>query len=223
MNDVERSFDAVLFDFGGVFIDSPFAVAGAAAAELGLESDALMGIVFGPYDRDTDHPWHQLERGELSFDDARAAIRRLSLEQGEIDLDPIAVLGQLASDGGGVREFMVELVRDVRSSGLRTGVVTNNIAEFGNYWREMIPLDELFDDVVDSSAVGLRKPDPAIYRLACERLSVEPSRTVFVDDYDGNIVGAEAVGMSGISCGWSRETSAAAAVSLRALLGLSSR
>ena len=118
---------------------------------------------------------------------------------------------------------MVELVRDARSSGLRTGVVTNNIAEFGEYWRAMIPLDELFDDVVDSSSVGLRKPDAAIYRLACERLSVEPERTVFVDDYDGNIVGAEAIGMSGISCGWYRETTADAAASLRAMLGLSSR
>ena len=213
-------FDAVLFDFGGVFIDSPFAVAEAAAAKLGLHPDELMAVVFGPYDSDTDHPWHRLERGELSFDAARDEIRRLSLGAGTVELDPMAVLAELGSGGRGVREFMVDVVRDVRSTGVRTGVVTNNIAEFAEYWRPMIPLDELFDDVVDSSQVGLRKPDPAIYLLACERLSVDPARTVFVDDFDGNVVGAEAVGMVGVACGWTRESSAEAALVLRGLLGL---
>ena len=212
-------FDAALFDFGGVFTDSPFAAAEAGAARLGVPLDVLTDVVFGSYSSDDDHPWHRLERGELSLADARAAIVDLSREAGLVDIDPLDVLASLSS-GAGVREFMVDLVRDFRAAGVKTGVVTNNIREFGDYWRPMIPLDELFDDVVDSSEVGMRKPNPAIFELACERLGVQPARTLFVDDYEGNIVGAKAAGLFGVCCGYSVESTKAAALHIRVEAGL---
>ncbi len=83
----------------------------------------------------------------------------------------------------------------------------------------MIPVDELFDDIVDSSAVGVRKPGSAIYELACERLSVQPGEAVFIDDYQGNVDGAAAVGMRAVCCGYTVESTAAALDELLALVG----
>ena len=101
-------------------------------------------------------------------------IRDRSTAAGYAPVEPLDVLAAMAS-GSGVRDFMVDLVREVREAGHRTGIVTNNVAEFREFWRPMLPLDELFDDVVDSSEVGVRKPNSEIYRLACERLGVEPA------------------------------------------------
>lgn len=212
---------AVLFDFGGVFIDSPFAAAEQGAAALGIPFDELADIVFGPYDRDTDHPWHRLERGELDLAEARRQIRRLGRDAGHDDIDPLSVLASLATSPQ-VREFMVELVREVRSTGRRTGIVTNNVAEFGTYWRSMLPLEELFDDVVDSSEVGLRKPAAEIFHLACERLGVAPGRTAFIDDFEGNVAGARAAGLHAICCGYSVASTRAASEELRTLLSVGS-
>ncbi len=90
---------------------------------------------------------------------------------------------------------MVGIVEGARESGLLTGLISNSWST-DHYDREL--LDDLFDDVVISADVGLHKPDPAIYRLSCERLEVEPAEAVFVDDLRENIAGAEAVGMVGV-------------------------
>jgi epoxide hydrolase-like predicted phosphatase len=207
-----------LFDFGGVFIDSPFEVTEKAAARMGLSAEQLTSIVFGSYDRDDDHPWHRLERGEIPFDAARAEIGVLAEEAGLGQVDPLEVLAELGAASRTPREFMVDLVREARGLGIRTSIVTNNIAEFGNYWRALLPLDELFDDVVDSSEVGMRKPNPAIFHLACERIDVAPERALFVDDHPGNVAGAEAAGLAALCCGFTREESATCAVEVRRLL-----
>lgn len=210
--------DAVFFDFGGVFINSPFAAVGAAAARLGVEEDVLIEVVFGPYDADTDHPWHRLERGEISFELARAGIGDLSEARGMARLDPISALADLAG-GYEVREFMVEAVRELRGRGIKTAVITNNIAEFGSTWRAMIPVDDLFDDVVDSSAVGVRKPGAAIYELACSRLGIAPAAAAFIDDFQGNVDGARAAGMQAVCCGYTVESTEAALAELMQIVG----
>ncbi len=217
MSGPERRFDAVLFDFGGVFIDSPFALVAQAAAQLEVSPELLTTVVFGSYDDDTDHPWHRLERGEIPLDVCRGEILAEAERHGLGEVDPLDVLAQLAGGGGIVREFVVESVATIRDRGFRTGIVTNNVAEFGSYWRSLLPLDELFDDVVDSSEVGVRKPDPEIYRLACARLGVAPERSLFVDDHPGNVAGAEAAGLHGVCCGYTPETTATAIAQLLAL------
>ncbi len=191
-----RSYDAVLFDFGGVFTPSPFEAVGAMAAELGASPDQLVEVVFGSYSADTDHPWHRLERGELSVETAREEILEIGAQSGfEADLYRLFV--GLASVGG-VRPEMVECARSLRQEGLRTGLLTNNVAEFREHWRATLPVAELFHDIVDSSEVGVRKPDPRIYELACERLSVAPARAVFLDDHPGNVDAARRVGLEAI-------------------------
>jgi epoxide hydrolase-like predicted phosphatase len=193
---------AVIFDFGGVFIDSPFAAMAALALDRGLQPEALALAVFGEYDRDTDHPWHRLERGELTLAGARDEIMSGDPLLDGTPLDPFELFGAL--DIGGVRTEMVQFCTSVRERGLATGLLTNNAREFEGFWKPLIPLDELFDDVVDSSEVGMRKPAPQIYQLALERLGVNASQAVFVDDSPGNVAGAEAVGITSVLIGHDR-------------------
>jgi len=189
---------AVLFDFGGVYTASPFSVFAQAAVELGAEAEHVLGLVFGPYDRDTDHPWHRLERGEMTLLDARNAIIALASEAG-LALDPLAILARMATSGGGARGAVVAATRRVRERGLRTALVTNNAREFRAGWRALLPLAELFDAVIDSSEVGIRKPDPAIFALALRELGgIAPEHAVFLDDFHGNVAAARRLGMHGV-------------------------
>jgi putative hydrolase of the HAD superfamily len=195
--DTSVTIEAVVFDLGGVYTDSPFEALRAAGEAKGASFEDALAVVFGSYDDDTDHPWHRAERGELDLEATRAEIRALGVERG-IEIDLFDMLAYMSSDGG-LREVVVERTRSLRVSGLRTGLLTNNIAEFRAYWRPMLPLDELFDVVVDSSEVGMRKPDPRIFELVLEQLGgIDPTRAVFLDDYAGNVEAARRLGMHGI-------------------------
>ena len=160
--------EAALFDFGGVFTTSPFHAAESVGAELGAAPGRLLELVFGSYAEDTDHPWHRLERGEIAFGEARDAIIALGRAAG-LDADPVRVFQKMGTDPG-IRPGFVERARRLREAGLRTALVTNNAREFRDRWRALIPTDDLFELVVDSSEVGVRKPDPAIFRIALEGL-----------------------------------------------------
>ena len=189
--------EAILFDFGGVYTGSPFGAIDALGDELGLGPGVLRDLVFGPYDRDTDHPWHRLERGELSMGEAVEGILAGAAAR-DVTLDIGQVFAKMGSSGG-VRETVVQRTRELRDRGYRTGLVTNNLAEFRDGWRGLIPVDDLFEVIVDSSEVGLRKPNPAIYELTLERLGgLAPERAVFLDDFEGNLVAARNVGMHAI-------------------------
>lgn len=191
--------EAVLFDFGGVFLESPFAAVRSFGERVGLPGDEVLEIVFGRYDADTDHPWHRLERGEIDLSSARQQIVDLSTAAGHpIDLfDAFATLVR-----AGIRDEMVAVAREVRRAGLKSAIVTNNVREFGASWRAMLPIDELFDAVVDSHEIGLRKPDPRIFEHALALLGgVAPDRAVFLDDFEGNVAAAERLGLRGILVG----------------------
>jgi epoxide hydrolase-like predicted phosphatase len=191
------AFDAVLFDFGGVFTASPLHGLRAAAEELGIPPEVAFATVFGGYDEDTDHPWHRLERGEVTIEDAMAAITQMGADAGHA-VDPIAMLTK-GFGGSVIREDVVALAREVRAAGLRTAIVTNNIKEFSDAWRALLPVTELFDVVVDSCEEGIRKPDPRIFEIALERLGgVAPGRAVFLDDAPGNVAAARALGLHAI-------------------------
>jgi epoxide hydrolase-like predicted phosphatase len=196
--------EAVVFDFGGVFTRSPFDALQAACQELDIDPEVGLQVVFGSYHEDTDHPWHRVERGELALLDYQAEVRLVAEEAG-IEIDPFEVLKAMGSggtDGKVIRDDVVDVVRAIRADGRATALLTNNAAELRDLWRPLIPLVELFDVVVDSSEVGMRKPAPAIFLLTLEQLGgVEPTRTVFLDDAEGNIVGARAVGMQAILVG----------------------
>lgn len=196
-----RSIDAVLLDFGGVFTDSPFRAFTNVGQEMGARPGQIEMIMFGPYDEDTDHTWHRLERGEITLSAAREEIMAEGARQGLV-FDPLEIFTRLARSGRGVRTPLVDRVRGLKREGYRTALVTNNVAEFRRAWRSMIPADELFDLVIDSSEVGVRKPDPAIFRLTIERLgNVLPERCVFLDDSESNVKAATDLGIHGVLVG----------------------
>jgi epoxide hydrolase-like predicted phosphatase len=191
-------FEAVLFDFGGVFIDSPFPAFAASSREMGLDPGRLIALTFGPLDEDTDHPWHRVERGELSMIDARQEILALCREAA-LEIDPFVLLAQTMSTQTRGHPLVIDCVRELRRAGLKTGLVTNNALEIRERWRAILPLAELFDDIVDSSEVGVRKPDAAIYELALERLGgLAPEAAIFLDDLRENLEVAERLGMRGV-------------------------
>jgi putative hydrolase of the HAD superfamily len=192
---VPGRFDAVLFDFSGVLTTSAFALMAALGEADGHTREEILDLFLGPYDRDTDHPWHRVERGELAMAEygawlvGEAAARQITLPSRSG-----GVLSEMT-----VQQPVVDRVRSLRYEGYLTALVTNNALELRERWRALVPLDELFDTVVDSCEVGVRKPDPRIYALALERLGgVAPERAVFLDDHPGNVAGAEAAGLVGI-------------------------
>lgn len=177
---------AVLFDFSGVLTTSPWPTITASAG-------GDMTFLTGPYHEDTDHPWHRLERGEITIDEWLAAVNAAAEEAGRtLDLTPMqTLLTDLA-----VHDDVVAHIGGLRADGYRTALVTNNVREAEAGWRAMIPVDDLFDIVVDSSSVGMRKPDPAIFTHTLDLLGgVAPDRAVFLDDVESNLVGARLAGL----------------------------
>ena len=189
--------EAVLWDFGGVFTASPFHAIRTWAPSVGLDGDVVLEVLFGRYDEDGDHPWHRLERGEMALTDTFAAIVADGRSRG-IELDIKALFAAMGHDPFD-RSMVLELALDLRRRGLRMAVVTNNAREFADAWKKLVPVDDLFDEVVDSSAEGVRKPNPRIYEIALERLGVtEPSRAVFLDDFEPNVAAARRLGVHGV-------------------------
>jgi putative hydrolase of the HAD superfamily len=190
--------DAALFDFGGVLVREG-SVNDFARLAPHADPELVLHHAVGPYHEDADHPWHRVERGELDMAEWYALTVAALAEAG------IEVVIPKGDGAGGVlftpNEPVIEAVRAVRAAGGRTAVVTNNVRELSTTWRPVLPLDELFDTVVDSCEVGLRKPNPAIYHLTVERLGVAPDRAVLLDDIESNLVGARAAGLRGIHVG----------------------
>lgn len=213
---MSRAIDLVLFDFGGVFTTSPFFAVEGMARDLNVAIEPFAEAMFGAYHLDTDHPWHQLERGEVTFDQAREAIIALGKESG-LNVDPVDLLMRMAG-GNLVHESMVDTLRAVKAAGYPTAIITNNVREFRDGWRSLIPVDELIDRVFDSSELGMRKPNPEIYRHALREMGgVSPARAVFLDDIEQNVQSARDLGVHGIQVA---EDPAAAIAALRAVLRL---
>ena len=180
---------AVLFDFAGVLTSSPWTAMTAAGG-------GNLELLIGTYEEDTDHPWHQVERGELGIAEWAVAVTELGQAQGiEVDFAPLqSMLGDMA-----VHHSIVERIRTLRTEGYQLALVTNNVREGSAMWRAKVPVDELFDVVVDSSEVGMRKPNPAIFHHTLEQLGGTPAHeAVFLDDSPGNVVGAQRAGLHAI-------------------------
>ena len=196
--------EAVIFDYGGVLSTTPFAGIAEYERKMGYPERSLAQLLFGkgaspqgPTDDSPDHDWHLLETGRLTLDEFHERlVGRSEAALGQpLDLGDYAQF--LRELGVGVHWMMVHRIRELRTEGYRTAILTNNVKEWGRYWKSSIPLD-LFDEIVDSCDVGLRKPDPAIYRLTCERLKVAPEAAVFLDDTRRHVEGARQVGLHAI-------------------------
>lgn len=190
---------AVMFDLGGVYTESPFTAMDSLSAEMGTTPDTIREILFGDYHVDNDHPWHRLERGEITLEVARAEIIALGNEAG-LDVDPVVMLSRIGT-GGGTRDVLIDRTHALRREGYKTALLTNNFVEVRKAWRSMLPVDDMFDVVVDSSEVGMRKPDPAIYHHTLALLEVDAEHAVFLDDFRGNVEAAQRLGIRGVVVG----------------------
>jgi len=192
---------AVLWDFGGVILSSPFDAFNRYEAEAGLPKDFLRGL--NSRNPDTN-AWAKMERSEVSLqgfvdlfeEEARASGYRI---------EGWKILQALSGD---IRPQMVEALRRCKSA-FRVACITNNMkagegpgmARSPEKAKAVAEIMSLFEHVVESSKVGLRKPDPRIYQHACELLSVPPDRCIYLDDLGINLKPARALGMRTIKVG----------------------
>jgi epoxide hydrolase-like predicted phosphatase len=184
---------AVISDFGGV-LTTPVTGSFRAFAERSGITMAMLGEAFESLrDRDGVHPLHELECGRMTqaaflegLEEALSSVSGTSVRLSE--------LGELLDDLL-PNEPMIALMASLRAEGYRMALLTNNVREWEQRWRAMAPIDELFDVVVDSAFVGMRKPEPEIYELCCARLGVAASECLFIDDREDNCEGAAAMGM----------------------------
>jgi len=190
---------AVICDFGGVLttplLDS-FASfherSGVAPEDLGRAMAAVAA-------RDGAHPLFELEVGRMTEADFLAKVQaEVERERGEE-----VAMGRFTEvyfEALRPNEAMVELMRELRDEGYRMALLTNNVREWESRWRALLPIDEIFELVIDSSHVGMRKPDPEIYELTLERLGdgITAAECLFIDDIPGNVDAARELGMSAV-------------------------
>jgi putative hydrolase of the HAD superfamily len=208
-------FAAVVFDLGGVVMPSPIDVFRAHEARNGLPDRFISEVVLAGGD---DGAFSRLERGELTMDEftdefaAECARAGATVEVAELFAEVHA--------GSEPQPEMLTAIAALRRIGMKTGALTNN-------WRADTdgapapsvaagPLGGVFDVVVESSVEGLRKPDPLIYELVCDRLGVTPPETVFLDDLGTNLKPARALGMTTIKV----TDTKSALIELEAVLGI---
>ena len=169
-----------------------------AFARAGGDADpaVVLELFVGDYGSDSNHPWHQLERGEITMAEFGLGLVQRAADAG-VELDFTALRSYHADMAAHPR--MVETIAALKADGYKTALVTNNIKEAGDDWRALVDLDALFDSVVDSCVVGMRKPDPRIFMHALEQMGgVAPERAVFLDDHPANLDGARRAGLQAI-------------------------
>jgi epoxide hydrolase-like predicted phosphatase len=192
-----RAVDTVIFDLGGVIM------ANGGPRDFTRrypdhDPKVVAEIVMGPHHLDTDHQWHRVERGEITLAECRAITKKMLDDAGIVASVPAGTPANGAAFSFSLSEPMVGLVHELKENGLRIGILTNNVREFREWWWPLMDFSAVFDTVVDSHEVAMRKPNPAIYRLTMDRLGAEPARTAFLDDLQANVDAAGAVGMHGI-------------------------
>jgi putative hydrolase of the HAD superfamily len=197
--------EAVLWDFGGVILSSPFEAFNRYEAEHGLPTDFIRTVnATNPH----DNAWARLERSEITPFEFDGCFADDALALGHL-VRGADVLGLLAGD---VRPEMVQLLDQVKAAGYRVACLTNNVvaadgvsgglgpdddasAHRAHRMAEVASIMERFDIVVESSKVGVRKPERRFYEIACELLDVRPEACVFLDDLGINLKPAAAMGM----------------------------
>jgi putative hydrolase of the HAD superfamily len=189
--------EAVISDFGGVLTTPLLQSFMAFQNETRISTETLGKAMQAVAEADGENPLFELERGEIT---EVAFLERLT-----DGLEPL--LGHRPQMHR-FREIyfaaldpnpqMIELMRELKAAGYRMAMLTNNVREWEPLWRSMLPVDEIFETVVDSGFVGCRKPEPQIYELTLERIGLPAEACLFIDDLPHNCEGARKAGMSAI-------------------------
>jgi epoxide hydrolase-like predicted phosphatase len=188
---------AVISDFGGVLTSSLAASFVGVLDSSGISLEEMGKAMATIAERDGSNPLFELETGRVSE----------ATFMGRLSDELTAQRGSVVElDGFGERYFrqlrpnqrLIDYMRELRERGYKMAICTNNIREWEARWRAMLPVDEIFEVVVDSAFVGSRKPEPRIYQLTLEQLGTTPEATLFVDDVEVNCEGARRLGLPAI-------------------------
>ena len=185
-------FAAVIFDLGGVVLGSPLHAIAAFEREQGIPAGFVNRVVM---ETAPEGAWSRLERGELALEGFFVVFERDCAAAGQV-LCARALMERMAEIAL-PRPAMLEAVQRIRARGLKTAALTNNWQDEGSE-EGTRALRPHFDAFVESSIVGLRKPDPRIYQHACDELGVRPAEAVFLDDIGRNLKTARQLGMATI-------------------------
>jgi len=196
---MDGPFRAVIFDFGGVITSSPFEAFNRLEAERGLPRDFIRTINAADPD---SNAWARMERSEIDL----AAFDRLFAEESAKAGHPLPGSAVLEVIAGDIRPEMVKALDALVAHGLRIGCITNNMrgnrgpgmARSESAANDYAAVFARFEAVIESAEAGLRKPDPRIFALMCERLGLPGEACVFLDDIGVNCKGAASIGMRAI-------------------------
>jgi putative hydrolase of the HAD superfamily len=196
--------EAVVFDWGGVLAGG---IGGDYMADveqrLGVPPGSLLGLMgLHPYETDVDNLWHMREVGRATcLEWARWYSERITAAGGVPLLTPEAMMAtEAARFALPQNAVVIDAVHRLHSVGYKLAICTNNFAEIGDVWREGLPLD-LFDAVVVSCEIGIRKPDAEMFAEVTRRLGVDPGSTLLLDDIAANVDGARSAGWHAILVG----------------------
>jgi putative hydrolase of the HAD superfamily len=188
---------AIVSDFGGVLTTPLLPTFLNLQDEIGVSPADFGKALKAVAEEGGENPLFAMERGEITEVEF--------LEQLGDGLEPL--LGhrphlhrfrELFIGGLDTNPPLIELMRELKAEGFRMAMLTNNVREWEAQWRSMLPVDEIFELVVDSAFVGCRKPEPEIYAITVERLGLAPEACILVDDILHNCEGAREFGMSAV-------------------------
>ena len=189
--------EAVVSDFGGVLTTPLLGSFMAFQNETGISTENLGRAMAAIAEADGENPLFELERGEIT--------EVTFLERLSDGLEPL--LGhrpqmhrfkEIYFEALDPNPQMIALMRELKAEGYRMAMLTNNVREWEPLWRTMLPVDAIFETVVDSGFVGCRKPEPQIYELTLERIGMPAEACLFVDDLAHNCEGARKAGMGAV-------------------------
>jgi putative hydrolase of the HAD superfamily len=189
--------EALVSDFGGVLTTPLVESFAALQGDSGVDLEAVGMAMARVAAEDGANPLFELETGRMTEQDFLGRLgRALSENLGrEVELHGF---GERYFANLHPNEELIAYFGSLRERGLRLALLTNNVREWEPLWRAKLPVDELFELVVDSAFVGMRKPDPEIYSLTLERLALPAEACLFLDDIDVNVTTARELGMTGI-------------------------
>ena len=188
----------VISDFGGVLTTPLLNSFAAFQDQTGIAPESLGRAMQSIAERDGAHPLYELETGRMT--EAAFLAGLATALEAELGHEPkLHGFREIYFEALQPNEPMIELMREIKAGGRRMALLTNNVREWEPLWRSMLPVDEIFELVVDSGFVGVRKPDVEIYELALARLNATPAEDcLFVDDVQVNVDTARAMGMTAV-------------------------
>ena len=185
---------AIVSDFGGV-LTTPLAGSFQGFADRsGIDLETMGQALTALHERDGTHPLHELECGRMTETVCVETLRTSLYELLGRDIE-LASLADTLWEGLFPNEEMIAFMASLRAEGYRMALLTNNVREWELRWRALAPIDEIFEVVIDSAFVGVRKPDPEIYELTVAGIGVPAAACLFVDDLEINCVAAREAGM----------------------------